>query len=44
MNEDINGNKKLFWKEVSDAKGGKMENCSKIKDINGRLTHGEDEM
>ena len=24
MNEDLNGNKKLFWKEVSNAKGGKV--------------------
>ena len=32
MNEDINGNMKLFWKEVSNKKGGKMDNCSKIKD------------
>ena len=23
MNEDVNGNMKLFWKEVSNAKGGK---------------------
>ena len=22
MSEDVNGNKKLFWKEVSNAKGG----------------------
>ena len=25
MNEDVNGNRKLFWKEVSNAKGGKVE-------------------
>ena len=25
MNEDVNGNKKLFWKEVSNRKGGKVE-------------------
>ena len=25
MNEDVNGNRKLFWKEVSIAKGGKVE-------------------
>ena len=23
-NEDVNGNRKLFWKEVSNAKGGKV--------------------
>ena len=35
MNEDVNGNKKLFWNEVSNAKGGKVESYSKIKDGNG---------
>ena len=44
MNEDVNGNKKLFWKEVSNVKGGKMESCSRIKDGNGRLAQGEDEV
>ena len=24
MNGDVNGNKRLFWKEVSSAKGGKV--------------------
>ena len=24
-NEDVNGNRKLFWKEVNNAKGGKVE-------------------
>ena len=23
MNDDVNGNRKLFWKEMSNAKGGK---------------------
>ena len=40
----IYGNRKLFWKEVSNAKGGKVEICSRIKDGNGRLTQGEDEV
>ena len=44
MDEDVNGNRKLFWKEVSRAKGGKVESCSRIKDGNGRLTQGEDEV
>ena len=44
MNEDVNGNKKLFWKEISNAKGGKVESCSRIKDGNGRLAQGEDEI
>ena len=42
--EDVNRNRKLFWKEVSNAKEGKMESCSRIKDGNGRLAEGEDEM
>ena len=44
MNEDVNGNKELFWKEVNNAKGGKVESCSRVKDGNGRLTQGEDEV
>ena len=41
MKEDGNGNKKLFWKEGSNAKGSKGESCSRIKDGNGRLAQGE---
>ena len=37
MNMNVNGNIKLFWKEVSYVKGGKVESCSRIKDINWRL-------
>ena len=44
MNEDVNGNRKLFLKEVSNAKGGKVEICSRIKDGNERLAQGEDEV
>ena len=43
MNEDVNGNRKLFWKEVSNARG-KVESCSKIKEGNERLAQGEDEV
>ena len=35
---------KLFWKEVNNAKEGNMESCSRIKDGNGRLVQGEDEV
>ena len=35
MNEDVNGNRKLFWKEVSNAKGR--------KDGSVRFPQGEDE-
>ena len=43
MNEDVTGNKKLFWKEVSKAKGEKVESCSRINDGKGRLAQGEDD-
>ena len=43
-NEDVNGNRKLFWKEMSNAKWGKVESCSKIKNENWRLAQGEDEV
>ena len=44
MNKDVNGNRKLFWKEVSNAKGRKVESCSRIKDGNGRWVQGEEEV
>ena len=44
MNHDVNGNRKLFWKEVSKGNGGKVEICSRIKDGKGRLALGEDEV
>ena len=37
MNEDVNGNRTFFWKVVSKGIRGKVENCSRIKDENGRL-------
>ena len=43
-NQDVYGNRKLFWKEVSKVNGGKVENCSRVKDGKGRLTLGEDEV
>ena len=41
MNEDVNGNRKFFWKELSNVKGRKVESCSRIKNGNGRLAQGE---
>ena len=41
MNQDVDGNSKLFWKEASMVNGGKVGSCSKIKDENGRLALGE---
>ena len=35
---------KLFWEEVSNTKGGKVESCSRINDGNRRLAKGEDEV
>ena len=43
MNQDVNGNGKLFWKEVSKANVGKVKSCSRIKDGNERLALGEAE-
>ena len=40
MNQDINENIKLFWKEVSNAKGGNVKSCSRINDRN-RSCHKE---
>ena len=44
MNEDVIGNRKFFWSEVSKAKRGKGESCSRIKDGNGRLAQGQDKV
>ena len=37
VNEDVNGNRKLFWKEVNNVKEGNVETCSREKDGNGRI-------
>ena len=42
MNQDVNGNRKIFWKEVSKANGGKVENSHRIKDGKGRLVLEEE--
>ena len=39
----MNKDRKLFWKQVSNVKGGKVESCIRIKDGNGRLAQ-EDEL
>ena len=44
MNGDVNGNRKLLWKEVINVKGGKVDSCSRIKNGNGRLAQGEEEV
>ena len=35
MNQDVNGNRKGFWKKVSKMNGGKVEVSNRIKDGNG---------
>ena len=40
----IVNDRKLFWKEVNNAKSGKVESCSRIKDGNERLAQGRDEV
>ena len=37
MNQEVNGNRKLFREKVSKANGGKVENWNRITDENGRL-------
>ena len=37
----MNGNRKLLWKKGNKTKGVKTENCSRIKDRNGRLAPEE---
>ena len=44
MNQDVNGNRKLFWEEASKVNRGKMDNCRTIKNGNGRLVLGEVEV
>ena len=44
MNEDVNGNRKLFCKNVSNVKGGKKESCIRIKGGDGMLSQGEDKV
>ena len=44
MNQEVDGNRKLFWKEVSKVNGGKVESCSRIKNGDGRLAQGEGEV
>ena len=42
MNQNVGGNRKMFWKVVSKVNGGKVESCSRIKDGNGCLALGKD--
>ena len=41
-NQDVNKNRKWFWKEASKVNRGKLESCSKIKDRNKRGRGGKD--
>ena len=42
MDENLNENRKLFWKELSNAKWGKVESCSRIRAGNGMWAQRED--
>ena len=44
MNQDVNRNRKLFWKEVSNVAGGNVENSYRIKEENGSLVLEETEV
>ena len=44
MKENVNGNRILFWKKVGNAKGGKVESCRRIEDVNRRLAQEMDEV
>ena len=44
MNQDVKGYRKLFWKEVIKANGGKVEDYNRIKDGNRRLVLEEAEV
>ena len=44
MNQDVKGNWKLFWKNVSKANGGNVENSNRIKEGYGRLVLEEAEV
>ena len=35
MNQNVNGNRKLFWKEVNKGEGGNVESCSRMKEEKG---------
>ena len=37
MNQDVNGNRRLFWQEMSKANGLKVENYNRVKVRKGRL-------
>ena len=40
----MEGNRKIYWKEVSNEKGVKVKSCSRIKDGNRKLGLGEGEV
>ena len=44
MNQDVDGNRKLFWKKLSKVNGGKLKSCRRIKYEDWRLALGKDEV
>ena len=44
MNQDVSGNRTLFWKETGKGDGGKVKSCYSIKDRTGSLEEGSDDV
>ena len=44
MNQDVGGNRKLFWKGMSKVNGGQLKICSIIRYLIGKLSVGEDDV
>ena len=44
MNDDLNGNVKLFWKEVRKANGSTKSGCKRIKGRDGSMLIEEDDV
>ena len=44
MKQDVDGSRKLLWKEECKANGGNVKSCSRMQDRNGRLALGENEI
>ena len=44
IDQYIHRNGKMFWKELSKVNGRKARNCSRIENVNWRLSLGKDEV
>ena len=43
MNQDVDRNRKLFYKEASKVNRGKVDSCNRINYRNGKLALAKDE-